>query len=173
MFTAWDSNNQLKAYAVTGRGADLTGCIHEWGGDLPNVLALISEMYRSEQRNYSLMTSRHTKNLNQRLTELGVQRRDGFLGMIKMLDTQNLFFKIHRYARQIGIDNLVLERGDDDYFYLGIGENVFRTSSERDFTKIIFGPAEMPHIDGIDEQTKNILAKLLPLPMWIWGWDSI
>jgi predicted acetyltransferase len=32
VYTAWDKNNQLLAYAVEGKGADLTNYIHEWGG---------------------------------------------------------------------------------------------------------------------------------------------
>lgn len=173
VYTAWDSHNQLKSYAIEGRGADLNGCIHEWGGDLKYILPLLSEMYRSEGKALNLMTSHHTKKLNKTLIDMGLKKREGFLGMIKMLDTKALFFKIHRYARQLGIDNLVLEKNEDGYFYLGIGTNVFRTSSERDFTKIIFGPAEMHLIQGVDPTTKNILQNLLPIPMWIWGWDSI
>ena len=32
VYTAWDTSNRLVAYAVEGRGADLTNYIHEWGG---------------------------------------------------------------------------------------------------------------------------------------------
>jgi predicted acetyltransferase len=31
VFTAWDNENRLQAYAVEGKGADLSQCIHEWG----------------------------------------------------------------------------------------------------------------------------------------------
>ena len=32
VYTAWDENGMIQAYAIEGKGADLNGYVHEWGG---------------------------------------------------------------------------------------------------------------------------------------------
>ncbi len=58
VFTAWDEKNVLQAYAVEGKGADLEGYIHEWGGGVSKLLPLIKfalqERKRPLQRHLSL-----------------------------------------------------------------------------------------------------------------------
>src|SRR5690606_38318025 len=41
IYTSWNSDGSLAAYAVEGKGADLDGYIHEWGGGVRALSALI------------------------------------------------------------------------------------------------------------------------------------
>ena len=68
--------------------------------------------------------------------------------MVKIVHIKNIFFKIHRYARSLGIENLVLQDADDGY-YIGIGDTVFRTQSLPDLTKLIFGPIKPSQVKSI------------------------
>jgi hypothetical protein len=65
-----------------------------------------------------------------------------------------------------------LEKRDNKFFF-GVGENTFQTDSEADIVRLIFGPQKASQIYKFDQQTAEILEKVLPLDLWIWGWDSI
>jgi len=51
---------------------------------------------------------------------------------------------------------------------------VFSTDSERDLVRLIFGPQKAREIHpGFGEETAATMEQVLPVQMWIWGWDSI
>ncbi len=170
-YTAWDSTGQLVAYAIEGKGADLTGYIHEWGGAVSHLISLFSHIRKEKGTSFTLISPAHAHNLINKVAAIpGVVLNQGFLGMIRIVDSNSLFAKIKRAARTLGVVDLVLEkRGNDTAF--GIGADQVLISDDRDLVKILFGPAiEIPHLQ---ENTRNTLEKFLPLPLWIWGWDSI
>lgn len=172
VYTAWDQHNQLLAYAIEGKGADLAGHIHEWGGAVSRLLPLFNFIYEHNQQPFTLLLSAHSKNLLRQLSEKGFSSQEGLLGMIKIINHNLLFSKLHRYARNLGIDNFVLEkRGDFTHF--GFGTEVFKTDSDSDIIKLIFGPLKAHELHQFDEETHLKLEKLFPIPFWIWGWDSV
>jgi hypothetical protein len=83
-----------------------------------------------------------------------------------------LFGKIKRAFRAEGVADIVLEK-NKDHFLFGIGTDLFTITNETDMTNLLFGPVDVQRLDMMTERTRNQLAKLLPLPMWIWGWDSV
>lgn len=173
VYTAWDANGQLKAYAIEGKGADLDGYVHEWGGGVQALITLFAHIRKVQNRPITIIVPSHSQNLIRALTERGLRLNEGFLGMIKLLNTSNLFSKIKRHARAVGVPDLVLEQQGDKY-YIGAGENVFSTDSERDLVRLIFGPQKAREIHpGFGEETASTMEKVLPIQMWIWGWDSI
>lgn len=172
VYTAWDQNGILKAYAIEGKGADLDGYIHEWGGGVSSLMALFSHIRKSQNRPITIIVPRHSQNLIRTMSEQGLKLNDGFLGMVKILNPQNLFSKIKRHARAMGVNDLVLEMQGDKY-YIGAGPNVFMTDSERDVVKLIFGPLKAREIHDFGPETAEAMEEVLPIPMWVWGWDSI
>ncbi|MBY0386100.1 GNAT family N-acetyltransferase, partial [bacterium] len=46
IYTAWNKNNQLEAYAIEGKGIDLQGYIHEWGGNTSALIELFIAAYK-------------------------------------------------------------------------------------------------------------------------------
>lgn len=179
LYTVWDMHGALKAYAVEGKGADLTGYIHEWGGSVPALMALLSNIYKEKRKGgataFTLIAPRHAANLIRTLEDKGFRATYGCLGMIKILNWQNLFGKIHRQARGLGIDDLVFER-QGSRFVFGLKEHRYATESELDIVKLVFGPQKLsellpPH--QLPLEARQTFEKLLPLSMWIWGWDSV
>lgn len=170
-YSAWDTSGQLVAYAVEGKGADLTGYIHEWGGSTSHLLSLLSYIRKERGHSFTIITPQHSTHLNEKLKSLpGVTTSQGFLGMIKIIQADQLFHKIKRAARSLGILHFVLEQRDGDVVF-GIGGDLLVISDEKDLVKILFGPAlPIPHIKS---ETQETLAKFLPLPLWVWGWDSV
>lgn len=172
VYTAWDPNGTLKAYAIEGKGADLDGYIHEWGGNVPALLSLFSHVKKAQNRNITVIVPGHSKNLLKALTERGFRVNEGFLGMIKLLNTSNLFSKIKRHARGLGVQDLVLDQ-QGGKFYIGAGSNVFMTDSERDVVRLIFGPQRPSEIHDFGPETSTVMERVLPISMWVWGWDSV
>ncbi len=172
LYTAWDENNNLKAYAVEGKGEDLIGYIHEWGGTVSSLMPLLAHIRQEKNGPITLICSAQAQNLARQLKDQGALAHQGFLGMFRLLNQQNLCFKIRRYARQLGFSQWVFEYREGTY-YLGSPQKMFQTTSEQDIIKLIFGPLTASEINGFDTETAHLIQKVLPIPFWIWGWDSI
>ncbi|MCB9026960.1 MAG: hypothetical protein H6625_11615 [Bdellovibrionaceae bacterium] len=56
---------------------------------------------------------------------------------------------------------------------MGHSGHIFRTTSEKDMTQLIFGPHKASQLHNFDVETTQVLEKIFPIPMWIWGWDSV
>ena len=88
------------------------------------------------------------------------------------MNVQNLFSKVKRHARAIGVQDLVLDC-QGGKFYLGVGASVFMTDSERDVVRLIFGPQKPSEIHDFGPEVSAIMERVLPISMWVWGWDSV
>ncbi|WP_413290038.1 GNAT family N-acetyltransferase [Bdellovibrio sp. HCB337] len=172
VYTAWDTSGQLAAYAVEGKGADLGGYIHEWGGSVTAIMTLLSYIRREKQQAVTIIIPRHSKNLLERLREKPVTYNQGFLGMIKILNFDQLAAKIKRAFRAEGIADIVLEKQNGQYVF-GCNTDLAVLGGEENLTQLLFGPLDFETLDVFTPETREKLAKILPLNLWIWGWDSI
>lgn len=172
VYTAWNANNHLVAYAVEGKGADLKGHIHEWGGNIPEFFALLNHIRAQTKQNLKIIAPAHSLNLSQKLTAAGAIKHENFLGMIRILRPDLLCSKIKKAARDLGIDDLIFER-QGNQFYIGRPGHVFKTDSIVDLTKLIFGPWSPADIHHFDTNSLSLLNKIFPIQMWLWGWDSV
>ena len=171
--TAWSSGGQLEAYVIEGKGADLQGYIHEWGGGVTTVLSLLSHVKSQNKKEHTFLVPSHCENMIRQLRDGGHSSHSGYLGMIKILQPANLFGKIIRQARsEYGISDLRMEYKDSIY-YLGRQDSLFKTTSDADMVRLVFGPPKPEQLHSFDPKTLEILQKLLPIKMWIWGWDSV
>lgn len=172
VYTAWGQNNELLAYAIEGKGADLKGHIHEWGGNLPELFALLNFIRSNTNKSLQLIAPAHSINLTKRLVAAGCPKHDNFLGMIRILRPDLLCAKIKKASRDLGIDDLIFERQGGQY-YIGRPGHIFKTDSLVDLTKLIFGPWQPADIHNFDAESLAVLNKLFPMQMWMWGWDSV
>jgi GNAT superfamily N-acetyltransferase len=172
LFTSWSPDNRLLAYCVVGRGADLTGYAHEWGGGTEELLSLFKYVRHSIGQALTVITPKHCQNLIRQMEGLGATLAKGYLGMIKPVHPQHLIFKAHRLARAQGIEGFVLERQEGGYLF-GYKNNLYRLPTEAAFTRLIFGPDRIADLPHIDKETQEAIGKVLPFPMWVWGWDSV
>lgn len=172
IYTAWDLNNQLVAYAIEGKGADLGGYIHEWGGSVTHLTSLLSFIYKTTNSVKTLIVPRHSANLIQKLKSYNLVYNEGFLGMIRILAFDQLSAKIKRAFRTEGCPDIVLEKRND-LFVFGIGAEIVTISAETDLTRLLFGPVDYKALDMFSDAALAKIEKVLPLPLWIWGWDSV
>lgn len=172
IYSAWDSSGQLAAYAIEGKGIDLTGYIHEWGGSTSKLMALFSYIRQQKQSPYTIITPHHSKNLIQALSQITTVINHGFLGMIKITNFANLSGKMNRAFRSEGIADFVLQKTDEGYLF-GVNSEVIVLKNESALTQILFGPINYQNLNVFSEDAVKKLHKILPLKFWIWGWDSI
>lgn len=172
IYTAWDPNGQLAAYAIEGKGADLKGYIHEWGGNVNKLMALFSWIRKTKNEAFTVIVPGHSENLIRHLSALPVTKNEGYLGMIKITNFDQLAAKVKRAFRAEGVADIVLERHTDHYLF-GIGNELFTLTNEQDMVKFLFGPVDYADLGIFSEATIQKFNKVLPLKLWIWGWDSI
>jgi len=172
IYSAWDQQNRLVAYAVEGKGADLMGHIHEWGGNLPELFALLNFIKASTKNNPTLIAPAHSSNLIRQLNAVGILQQENYLGMIKILRPDLLCAKIKKASRDLGIDDLIFEKRENE-FYIGRPGHIFKTDSLIDVTKLIFGPWKPNEIHPFDPASLEILNRIFPIDLWLWGWDSV
>lgn len=172
VYTAWSSSNQLLAYAVDGKGVDLQTFIHEWGGQVDALIDLVSHMVKTENQSYHLMVPSHSTNLRKTLDSLEIFCHRGFLAMLRIHNFEAIAMKVKRAFRTEGFDQIVLEKQHGQIVF-GYGQDLYTLDEEADLAKILFGPTSADEMTFIKPETREIFGAILPLPLWVWGWDSI
>lgn len=173
VYTLWETNGSLGAYCVEGKGADLGGYIHEWGGGVSKILQLLKHIQVDQKKDITIIAPNHAQNLIEKCVENGAKKIQGFLGMIKLINEDAFFKKIHRHARlDLGITNLVLEKSGNEY-WIGTTEQYLNTTDPVDIIPLMFGPRLFSEVQGFEPATVATLEKIFPMSFWLGGWDSI
>ncbi len=86
-----ERDGKVTAYACLGRGEDLGGVIHEWGGDISDVLslvrALVEENSTATDITYLIAPSSEEA-LHARFEAIGLRPSRGILGLGKIIDRE-------------------------------------------------------------------------------------
>lgn len=172
-YTCWDTKGTLLAYAAEGKGADLNGYIHEWGGGVTEVMNLVDEIRTRQNRNLTLIAPSHAVNIADRYRQLNYKVLDGLLGMIKIVNFDHFASKVLRHAKQdYGASQFILEKSVDGYV-LGNQDQRIHLHDESSLIRILFGPQRPSEMMELDTSLAETLDRILPLRLWFWGWDSI
>ena len=155
-----------------GKGVDLTGYVHEWGGDIDALQSLFSHIVRSKNENLVVIVPGHSKNLIQKMEQSGLIRHNGYLGMMRITNFDQISAKIKRAFRQLGVADFVLEKSNSIYTF-GFGRELFTLEKLTDVQSLLFGPVDYRDLGIFSEESLAKLELVLPLPLWLWGWDSI
>ena len=172
LYTAWNPQNQLMAYAVEGKGIDLVNYVHEWGGQVDSLSDLFHYVQQQKKTPITIMTPHHAKNLHKKLDSLNHGRHEGYLGMLKFIQIDQMLAKVKKAFRAEGFENVVFEMQNKALLF-GFGDDLYTLTKESDVMQLLFGPLESKSLDFISAETQEKLSSLLPLPLWVWGWDSI
>jgi N-acetylglutamate synthase-like GNAT family acetyltransferase len=165
VYSAWGSDNQLLAYAVEGKGADLKGYVHEWGGGVSALLPLLSHIRKDVGQPITVIMPSYAKNLIQQLSQWRVTINEGYLGMIRPVNFNSLFAKVTKRARQLGLADFVIEKTNEG-FRVGSKGDIIQLSTINEVSQLLFGP--LP-----EGSLKAEYQKLFPIDLWVWGWDSV
>lgn len=169
-YTLWNESGSLEAYAIEGKGADLTNYIHEWGGSLPALKEIFARIYQLKNNDFTVIAAQHSQNLIRYFQTENFPQHNGFLGMMKVLNTEKFVNKVKSALRAQGLNNFVFEKRGPEWVF-GIKDDLFCVTQESELAQLVFGPWDaLPHLS---ESTQASLREHLPLPLWVWGWDSI
>lgn len=172
VYTAWTKEGKLAAYAIEGKGIDLGGYIHEWGGGVAELLSLLSYIRHLKQAPMTLIAPLHATHLLQELEKLPTLINYGNLGMIKILQFQQFTIKIKKAFRSKGIIDFTVEKQGNEIVF-GFANELFTLQSEADLCRLLFGPVDYETLGVFSPAAIEKLKAVLPLKLWIWGWDSI
>lgn len=171
-----ERGRDVVAYACLGRGADLAGCVHEWAGAPDDVLALAGEhLARGTAASVYLMTPSDALALHERLAELGAYGHTGVLGMVKLLDAAGATDFVRRAARGRVTAGLAARRDEavthlDAHFTGPAGALTLAPHALLDL--LVPARNERSAIASLERATGTDLPTL-PLPLYLWGLDSI
>lgn len=172
IYTAWTKDNVLVAYAAEGKGLDLQNFVHDWAGGTSQLLDLLNWVVTTQGRPTTIMAPHHATNLRKQLKAKTDFEHQGILGLVKILNFEAVAQKIKKAFRAEGLDRFILERQGSQIIF-GYNTDLYTLNNESDLVKLFFGPTRPSEMEFIKPETAQILETLLPLPLWIWGWDSI
>ena len=90
-FHVLERQGRIAAYGVVGKGADLQGCIHEWGGEESLVTALVAGIMRNEDlKEIFVMTPPWKRAAADLLSGAGSEEHTGALAMLRINDAPAL-----------------------------------------------------------------------------------
>lgn len=172
VYTSWAQDGSLAAYIVEGKGADLQAYIHEWGGGLEALEDLISHVSRQQNRQLFWLIPRHSQNLVRSLEAKGVSTHHGLLGMIKLLNPERFAMKVQKYL-QSALKREDIQITSENKLIVVKTKHSKISFQEQEFCQYVFGP-KVPQVATLmDQQDFGPISSVLPMPLWIWGWDSI
>ncbi len=173
---ALERDGELVAYACLGRGFDLHDAIHEWGGAVDDVLALVrahlEQRYADgEPGRVFLMAPVGAAELLQRLDEAGTEGQVGVLGLAKVLSREACADLLDRALKPDG--GAALETTEDDTRFAFRGTKSEGFLDDETLLAILF-PAY-----GLDAEIQDfkegfgLEGASFPLEPFAWGLDSI
>ncbi len=170
--TCWSQDNKLLAFAVEGKGLDLSCYVHEWGGQSTPLLHLLDQLRLHKKSDLRVLVPQHSQNLVAKLQDGGAHKYPGYLGMIRIMNPDNFWRKLKRSSRLKAIAGweLLVEQ---DSLRLQTRENTYEFRDRAALTQLIFGPTDPGTLAAFNGEELALLRDVFPLPFWIWGWDSI
>jgi hypothetical protein len=174
-----ERGRDIAAYACLGRGKDLARCVHEWGGAVDDVLALVREHGERAARQgdtepHFLMTPATSRAVHARLQTLGLSGVEGVLAMARLLDPSAAVELVRRAARGRVSAGVAVHRAPAAspaaHFEGPGGELCFEPDGLLD---LLLPPrGERTAIEAL-EHAAGLGLRGLPLPLYVWGLDSI
>lgn len=165
-------DGQPIAYAALGRGDDFAEVVHEWAGEETGVLACLEALLVG-RRAMGLMTGPEDEALVAQLREAGAAQHDGVFGLIRLLDPRGLWKSVATGVPEL--EGIALERAHDGVRITG-GAGSVKISDAQALALLLEGDARadlsalMP---ALSDREWNGLEKRQPLPLYLWGFDSI
>lgn len=150
-----EREGKATSYLAIHKGADFKNYIHEWGGNIDDVQQSVARVQKEwfAGEDLTLIAPKHYD--VGPLLRISSVHWDGVLGLIRVLDRNQLLCLYRDYLRSLGVafsyqreKNLAL-----------VGDSTFDVSADFSIIRLVFGddhPAHHP-----------------VLPFFLWGFDSI
>jgi hypothetical protein len=158
------------AYAALGRGDDFRGVVHEWAGSPAGVLACL-ERWLADHEELALLAGAQPHALVRALRAGGAGELVRPFAWLRLLDAQGLF------ASQVAGDPLLaglrLEPAGTGGFCLAGAASRVKLRAQ-DALALLFGPRPpAAALAALSPPQRRALRARLPIPLFVWGFDSI
>lgn len=169
IYSSWNAEGQLIAYAVEGKGLDLPGYIHEWGGETEDLIQLFNYILKVRGSPFTVLTPYHAFALRKKLKATATFEHLGYLGMMKVLRPELWIEKINKALSLSPVKDCKMSYANEKYTLTHL--NATYQFDEKQILSLVYGPESLDLIS--DEKTREALTSIFPMPMWFWGWDSV
>ncbi len=150
-----EQNGKLSSYIAINKGADFTGFIHEWGGDVLEVqrnIAYCQSQYFPDKPLTLIAPAEYDISI---LKQIAEDKWEGVLGLIKVLDKNLLLSTYMNYLKTKRIEHVWSKNKDSILF----SNSEFSIVTEGDVVQLVFG--------------SETLYSHPTVPFFVWGFDSI
>ena len=164
----------VTANAVMGKGEDLRNCVHDWGGNSQDLLCLAREFAESTKTGEIMILAPAQENeFTRLLRQKGVPSAFEYLAMIRVIDVEGLSSVIHGHMSELLGRDFHISEGEEGV-RIAVGDEETRIEPGRNLARLLFGPeAPSSLLDGLSRETLSALDHALPIPLFIWGLDSV
>jgi GNAT superfamily N-acetyltransferase len=152
------------AYAACGRGDDFHGVVHEWAGPPEAVAACVARLRRMHGA-HTLLAGPEPDPLEALLARAGARRRDGVFALARILDAERLWRALSPRRSAL--------RFAGDRHGVALHDGTVRYDLDHAQALEIFFGAGPAVVGGLPRGVRRALARLLPWPLYVWGFDSI
>ena len=156
------------AFACAGRGADLRGVVHEWGGDPDGVLACLEALARAGATRWH--AGPVDSPVAARLRAAGSTPHEDALALVRIPDPPALWDAL--LAGDRALAGVRLERDGAGFALCGARGRARLSPAET--TALLLGPQRPTGAAAaLDARQWLALRARLPWPLYFWGFDSI
>lgn len=156
-----NSSEEPSAYVGIGRGIDLKGMIHEWGGDREGLSALFRFLHHEEGNNGTALSLLCSPILHApKFVPTALVKKIEPLCWAKILDPSRL---ISSYYPSQFSDGTIQFRIMDGLWSLIVANQIMGPYTEQELAELILGSS----LTLESERTG-----FFPLPFWMWGLDA-
>jgi len=165
---------QVTAYTCMGRGEDLGGTVHEWGGDLNSVLGLVRVQAESRESDTPtfLIAPRNETELAQRLTLMGSPPVTGLLGLAKIVNREAAANLLNEIVGDTGTVTYHPERSESEQVLIEAPGGSEYLNDDTLLVLLFSGKGERAETEAFGDHFGVNVAQL-PLETFVWGLDSI
>ena len=160
------------AYAALGRGDDFAEVVHEWAGEEAGVLACLRALHHGRST-IGLMASPEDAELISRLLSAGAGEHTRVFALMRLLDSSKLWDAVSADAQGLAAVEMV---GTGDRVRVTGGAGEVQITEARALS-LLLGNELPPELDdlapALTAEERVAFEKRVPLPLYLWGFDSI
>jgi len=176
LVAAWSPDGEGLAYAARGRGDDFPEVVHDWAGETGALLDCLLALARGRDA-IGLLSSSDAQphcasdGLVAALRGAGAHAQPRPLAQVRLIDARTVWERATR-----GIEALesitIRDRGDRIELAARAGSCALSHAS---FTRLVLGCGDEPIAvpESLARDERDALEACLPLPLYVWGFDSI
>jgi len=167
-------DGRVSAYAVMGKGGDLQGFIHDWGGNPQDLLCLVRELSaRVENGEVFVLAPTHENEFARLLVSMDALGMYMKFVMFSIVDVEGVSSIVSDYvSSRLGRDFHIVQ--DSTGVKIKVGHEEAYVEPSRMLASVMFGPdAPSTFLNGLSSDTLAALDKALPIPLFIWGLDWV